>query len=152
MNVKNTVCNLLGLRMARSGRMFLKASTNKGADMNILCFLLETEMRGTEEKGLDKIRCSHRWVKNRYLKYFSSPAMCQLLMLIVRHMLMKARTRVGWLCYVTLHYKTTHQPLSLSAGCNSSVAQINEGNFKFQKTKKRGFSGGSIAGGGLTFS
>lgn len=83
--------------------------------MNILCFLLETEMR-TERKGLNKIRCSHRWVKDRYLKYFSSPAMCRFLMLRVNHKLMKARTRVGWLCYVILHYKTSHQPVSLSAG------------------------------------
>lgn len=46
--------------------------------------LLETEIRGTEDKGLNKIRCSHRWVKDRYLRYFSSPAMYQLLMSIVR--------------------------------------------------------------------
>lgn len=42
--------------------------------MSILFFLLETEMRRAEEKGLNKIRCNHRWVKDRYLNYFSSPA------------------------------------------------------------------------------
>lgn len=38
--------------------------------MSILFFLLETEMRRAEEKGLNKIRCNHRWVKDRYLNYF----------------------------------------------------------------------------------
>lgn len=37
---------------------------NKEEDMNILCFLLEIEMMGTEEKVLNKIRCSHRWVND----------------------------------------------------------------------------------------
>jgi len=48
-------------------------------------------MRGTEEKELSKIRYSHKCLKDVYLKYFSSPTVCQSPMLKVRPMLMNSR-------------------------------------------------------------